>query len=138
MSIIIDDIDVSDCEYRTDTYKTLLADGAIKTFKNYCKICNDGCYAINCYYKQLQRSKKENKMLIEDLKSYQNWYDEQVQINDSLQKVYQEEHVDNLKYKQALEEIREIAKEPCIKGENCLTCKSNCMQKVILNKISEV
>ena len=57
--IIIDDVDVSGCEHRCDTHKTLLADGHIKEFKNYCQITNDGCYAINCYYKQLKRKEEE-------------------------------------------------------------------------------
>lgn len=41
-------------------------------------------------------------------------------------------------YKQALEEIREIVSEPCVAGENCITCNSNCTNKDILNKINEV
>ena len=54
--IIIDGFDVAGCEYRSDIHRTLLADGAIKEFSNYCYISNDGCYNINCYYKQLKRT----------------------------------------------------------------------------------
>lgn len=42
------------------------------------------------------------------------------------------------KYKQALEEVREIANEPCIDDEDCETCNENCMSKDIINKINEV
>jgi len=42
------------------------------------------------------------------------------------------------KYKKALKEIKEIALEAWIVGENCMTCNSNCMNKDILNKINEV
>lgn len=58
---IIDGVDVAGCEHRSDTHKELLADGAIKEFSNYCYISNDGCYGINCYYKQLKRLEKEVK-----------------------------------------------------------------------------
>lgn len=57
--IIIDGVDVSGCEHRCDTHKTLLADGHIMEFENYCQITNDGCYAINCYYKQLKRAEQK-------------------------------------------------------------------------------
>lgn len=59
--IIIDGVDVAGCEHRSDTHKELLADGAIKEFFNYCYISNDGCYGVNCYYKQLKRLEKEVK-----------------------------------------------------------------------------
>ena len=63
--IIIDGVDVSGCKYRCDTHKTLLADGHIMEFENYCQITNDGCYAINCYYKQLKRKEQECERLNE-------------------------------------------------------------------------
>lgn len=42
------------------------------------------------------------------------------------------------KYKQALEDIREIVNEPCIEDEDCETCDTNCMCKEILYIINEV
>lgn len=42
------------------------------------------------------------------------------------------------KYRQCLQEIREIVSEPCIVDENCQTCNSGCMQKDISTKINEV
>lgn len=66
--IMIDDVDVSKCEYHRDTHKELLADKNIKIFANYCQINNDGCYAINCYYKQLKRKEQQ-------LKDFENEYE---------------------------------------------------------------
>ena len=44
----------------------------------------------------------------------------------------------NVKYRQALEEIQKMFSEPCIEGENCFTCNSNCLNKDVLNITSEV
>ena len=66
--IIIDEVNVAECEHRNDTHNTLLADGAIKKFSNYCYITNDGCYGVNCYYKQLKRLQAENEENIKRLR----------------------------------------------------------------------
>ena len=42
-----------------------------------------------------------------------------------------------IKYKQTLQEIKKIVTEPCIDGENCNTCKSNCTNKDILDLITK-
>ena len=108
--IIIDGVDVSECEYRTDIHKELLADGKIKIFENYCQICNDGCYAIDCYYKQLQRMKEENDGLKSQL-DFEIQKRETVEAeNEGLNRltgIYSFRQMK--KYKQALEEVREIA-----------------------------
>ena len=57
--IMIDDVDVVECEHRCDTHKELLADGHIKEFVHYCQITNTGCYGYICHYKQLKRKEKE-------------------------------------------------------------------------------
>lgn len=44
---------------------------------------------------------------------------------------------ENAKLKSCLQEIKAIVTEPCIDSENCLTCKSNCMNKDILDLISK-
>ena len=62
--IMIDDVDVSECEHRCDTHKELLADGHIKEFVHYCQITNTGCYGYNCYYKQLKRKEQECEELL--------------------------------------------------------------------------
>lgn len=61
--IIIDGVNVAECEHRSDTHNNLLADGTIKKFSNYCYITNDGCYGVNCYYKQLKRAEIEIEKL---------------------------------------------------------------------------
>lgn len=68
---IIDGVDVAGCEHRSDTHNTLLADGTIKKFSNYCYITNDGCYGVKCYYKQL---KKYSSVLKEIGKLSENAY----------------------------------------------------------------
>lgn len=44
---------------------------------------------------------------------------------------------ENAKLKSCLQEIKAIVTEPCIDSENCLTCKSNCMNKDILDLITK-
>lgn len=127
--IIIDDVDVSGCEYRTDIHKCLLADGKIKIFENYCQICNDGCYAIDCYYKQLQRLKAENEKLKTDIK----------EIGERMTFLNADRCRQIMVYELSLKEIRGIVSEPCIESEeDCNSCNSNCMNKDILKIINEV
>lgn len=65
--IIIDDVDVAECEHRCDTHKELLADGHIKEFVHYCQITNTGCYGYICYYKQLKHKEQECERLKKQL-----------------------------------------------------------------------
>jgi hypothetical protein len=79
------------------------------------------CKEINCYKKQLKLLEAENEKLKNrniELEAYfkvnedfQKAWQELNSIHNDLQKVYQEEHCDNLKYKQALENIRELGKK---------------------------
>ena len=88
--IIIDGVDVSGCEHRCDTHKTLLADGHIMEFKNYCQITNDGCYAINCYYKQLKRKEQEYEELKEDVERWKRNFNGKVSAIEELIKIIQQ------------------------------------------------
>lgn len=117
---IIDDVDVSECEYHRDTHKELLADGNIKIFANYCQINNDGCYAINCYYKQLKRKEQECERWEEINKYSQDKLLEQVKVV--------------CKLKQTLTEIKEIAQYDVYTSSTDLCLKLNWIKK----KISEV
>lgn len=92
--------------------------------------------------KRLEQENKELKIYIESNKQQVEEAEMLVMDNDRLQ-----QEVENLKdiiyydvekYRSALEEIREIANEPCIEDEDCETCESNCMCKEILDKINEV
>ena len=56
----------------------------------------DICYDLA---KQLKRLEAKNEQL-------KQWYKEEKESNDKLQGLYQDEHCDNLKYKQALEDIK--------------------------------
>lgn len=82
---------------------------------------------------EIQRLKAENKEL---KKECMQMVDENYASTDcrELEKL----KAKNEKYKQALEEVREIANEPCIDDEDCETCNENCMSKDIINKINEV
>ena len=64
-------------------------------------------------YKQLKRLEQENKELKETIKQYCEWLDEERESNEKLQKVYQNDHCDLLKYRSALEEIRMILNKEC-------------------------
>ena len=122
--IYIDGVDVSGCEHRCDTHKTLLADGHIMEFKNYCQITNDGCYAIDCYYKQLKRKEQECERLKGKLikwlgkegitQSEKEFYEEQL---DQLKANLLDQEAETLKaggiihkLSNCLTEIKEIAK----------------------------
>lgn len=92
--IIIDGVDVAGCEHRSDTHKELLADGAIKEFSNYCYISNDGCYGINCYYKQLKRLEQENA----ELQAYKD-------VNEDFKTAWEELKTENDKLNQENKEL---------------------------------
>ena len=91
MTNIIDGIDVSSCTYAIDNSK------CINAHLNY--KCENNPY---CYYKEFKRLQIEYNTI-----SYMLSCEEK--DNDRLQQVYQDEHCELLKYKQALMEIREIA-----------------------------
>lgn len=78
--------------------------------------------ACGCYQSENAELKQENKELKAETLQWK-------QIKDM---------ANNNKYRSALEEIREIANEPCIEDEDCETCDSNCMCKEILIKINEI
>lgn len=80
---------------------------------------------------EIDELKAENERLKEEVEHYRK---EAYRLADGLN------NIENLAftYKQALQKIRVIVSEPCIVDENCQTCKSNCMQKDILDKINEV
>lgn len=161
--IIVDGVDVAECEFveRFCTL-TLQPQAVCKIYRHYTD--NSECYykqlqrakeenqeqvesikKLIKYYtsentklnRKYEKLKESTKLLKKNYKTCHTWLNEIAESNDELQKVYQSEHIDNLNYKQALEEIREIAKEPCIKGEDCSKCEINCLFKDILNKISE-
>ena len=57
--IIINNIDVSECEHLTETRHCKAQMAVMGTDANKCK-----CFP-NCYYKQLKRAEQENKRLLE-------------------------------------------------------------------------
>ena len=103
-------------------------------FSNYCYITNDGCYGVNCYYKQLKRLQAENELL-------KRLLNEKVKTLDKMTGIYSARLCK--KYKQALEEIREDLEQDttcesrecgCDDYEECLKC----VKETILDKIKEV
>lgn len=108
--IIIDGCDVSGCEYRCDTHKTLLADGHIMEFENYCQITNDGCYAINCYYKQLKAKEQECEELDKQLISFMNgdYCDNGCSLKQQLDKLKAENEELKVKLDKALDKWNEF------------------------------
>lgn len=120
--VIIDGCNVAECEFYDYKYCKLCdmkaALDELIVHRQYC----DRTINQNCYFKQLQKAKAENERLKEDKKQL---------LKDCNSCNFH-------KYKKALEEVREIVSEPCIEGENCLTCNGNCQNKDILIKIDEV
>lgn len=116
---IINGIDVSECY----ADKKMMKDGL------YC-FWEGGSCADNkfCYFKEYKRLQKENEKLKADLKGE----------TEQCQKWYQletDKHFQMLKYKQALEEIRNIAKP--IKENTCFGMYCGAIDW-ILNEINEV
>lgn len=110
-SVYIDGCNVAECKYTNGLYNGVY--GCINLN------LNPACFKNpNCYFKQLQRAKAENEKLKNrniELEAYfkvnedfQKAWQELNSIHNDLQKVYQNEHCDNLKYKEALVKIKEL------------------------------
>ena len=145
--IIIDGVNVAECSYYNEENKPYC-----------CEIWDNECEAQNCYYKQYLRLKQENEWLKKEL-NFKEKESERFMIGSGevLEKLKQENeelkyeidrqketiiylknydicHKTLIQYEQALEEIREIAKEYM----NCESEKLPCPQSQdILNKINE-
>ena len=97
--IIIDGVNVAECEYYVDTLKYPdNLNGGYYIQHCYCSLQGDS-YCIcnknkNCYYKQLQRLKQENEELKEKINTYV--------CSTNCHKYIQAD-----KYKQALEDIKD-------------------------------
>lgn len=125
--VIINNIDVSECEHLTETRHCRAQMAVMGTDANRCK-----CFP-NCYYKQLARKKEE----CEELKSEIKHYKQIAQYHGNLSVKYTNK---SAKYKQALTKIKEIAEKKCLGCTNFCDCDniSFCVIKQILQKISEV
>ena len=149
--IYIDDVDVSECEHYEDLNCFAYRDSC-----GYPLDCKDN---PNCYYKQLKRKEQECEELKRELQAQRAFtaheqkliycvaYDETCKTGNDCK---QEKCIfkDNIKLKQALAEIKEIAENSCClqptstceEYENCKECsRTNDDETVkqILQKISE-
>lgn len=123
--IIIDGIDVSECDYfeKQHIEGMFESDDCNVCIDNFCALCWKECEKHNgCYFKQLQRLKKENEELKERLSDA-----------EAILIVYK---IEKEQYKQALEEIREMLKKS-------MSLKSNAYNHFInvekaIDKINEV
>lgn len=103
--------------------------------KAYIDSCNDefGCEEMSIIKSENEKLKNRNIELEAYFKvneDFQKAWQELNSMHNDLQKVYQDEHCDNLKYKQALEDIREICTSaPAIDSEYSLR---------VMEKINEV
>ena len=142
--IMIDNVDVSECEYAEPSYTTPKC--AINDWIH--------CDGHDCHYKQLKRKEQ----VLEILKvSYKTLVAEQAEIKqylgicsktimerlEELQEFYDEDKIKSFNYKQALQKIKEIAEDDCktctvkLLGEDEITCK-RCYKTKILQKCKEV
>lgn len=132
---IINGIDVSECVFFREKY-TRIGDDVDNdiSFENHCMLSEctfniENCEKINCHFKQLKRLQKENKEL---KKRCEEWALETVKM----QGVIDGKDFKIDKYKQALEEIREMLKKS-------MSLKSNAYNHFInvekaIDKINEV
>lgn len=86
--------------------------------------------------KMIRLTEENGNLIIRANTSYNNYRDTQRRL-DELCKA----NIHNLallsKANKTLQEIKAIVTEPCIDNEDCLTCKSNCMNKDILDLITK-
>lgn len=135
--IIIDGVNVAECDYFEDTHEEPdNLNGGYYIQHCYCGLQGDN-YCIcnknhNCYFKQLQRLKQEN----EELKKYIERMDKpRIEVIDG------DVIIQNVKFRQALEEIREMAKYDCKRecsndSKHCTI--ESCLEKRIERLINEV
>ena len=112
--MIIDDVDVSKCNYFNNTDKSYCEE-CCSEFG--CAICND---RPNCYYKQLARKEQE----CDELK-----HEVELMMDCASCKVDE--------YKQTLTEIKEIAETISLPMGTGKSCNRVILAKQILQKISE-
>ena len=157
--VIIDGVDVNNCEYynsknkKCRTFREPECGMKFTSFK-----CEDD---HDCYYKQLKRLRAENEKLKTDIAIYKGIIDSDKQENERLKKQYNcyacdscggkedyinmKRHTENAiktvhKYSQALQEIRDMAKEQLQDvSDRCInTTPMYIVHKHILAKINEV
>lgn len=119
--IIIDGVNVTECEHYTTMEDCDGIHDLCEQIDDYCSIKK------NCYYKQLQRLKQENEELKEKINKFQ--WDNPYYI------LYENVVTQRDKYKQALEEIRNIVKP--IKDNTCFGMNCGAVDW-ILDEINEV
>lgn len=152
--IIIDGVDVSECEYciiagaEFPECRIRLANFEIK------------CEGYNCYFKQLQRLRAENEQLKEEVADLEDLAKFKTQRIEELQKYIEKMDkpkievvdsdiaIENIKLKQALEEIRDTVKLVCKdlcnycdwqNTDSCEPNEYNCGEFIkIKDKINEV
>ena len=120
--IIIDGVNVEGCDFYVKHCIEDCYDERVDLYE-YCQMFGSECTnEKDCYYKQLQRLKQENETLREQLEIYREQY---LIVGNPYEK-----------YKQALEEIREIASNALdiiVENDELL-----CYVGDIYNKINEV
>lgn len=114
--IIIDGVNVAGCEFlENDEFDGL----CLQLYDRY--DAQTGCKNKDCYYKQLQRLKKENEKLKKEVKQigsafikkgdYTRELEKQLEFSRTHKSVI---NVEKIKYKQTLQKIKTIAKENLI------------------------
>ena len=154
--IIIDGADVSECGFFHPEYGDKYCHIALAFSEDYgeCLECENN---PDCYFKQLQRLKAENEELIKDIERRKQWRVNSIytikKLSDNAKayiRAFNNSNIEINELKQALEEIREIAKV-CKDRSECFSCKyyDDCeiedaempthdISKFIIDKINEV
>lgn len=153
--IIIDGVDVAGCFYFIDhTPPKGQGDWCGAIHKGACKVYSKDCeYNKDCYYKQRKRLEKENKELKEenerlkkDFSSYEDDIEDWVSDNsilyqyddrtpdtlEELQACMESTHEQWQKYKQALEEIKDICQDESD------TCTGECGNFNVAQRVLDV
>lgn len=114
--IIIDGVDVSECKKLDREYAPNYPEIGGYDWFNECKETSTDCQGRNCLFKQLARKTQECEQLKEINAEIQESEIELENMKNSL-------FIDYMKYKQAIEEIEEIAKH-CQQQDICTLCKN--------------
>lgn len=157
--VIIDNVDVSECDAYTHNHNELMPYGDIQVTEHYCYHVNSECNGKDCEYKQLQRARAEIECLKEKIEIANNSDKRTLEIIAENEKLKEENNYlskDRLKqiarkainsklsnkYKQCLKEIKEIVLLDSSLSRS--DTKANIIsmydriESIVLDKISEV
>lgn len=108
--VIIDKVDVSECDSYTHNHNELMPYGGVKVTEHYCWHINSNCDGENCDYKEIKRLQAESERLKARLRPLEDSYFNglsSIEIAELAKKSIRIT-AENRKLEYALQEIKEI------------------------------